>query len=236
MSMIETGKNAVEGGLQSLDELNSSEVVRSEFLSPKYKPSMTIDYDRVVFNTACVRLFQDTEYVLLLVDRARKRLIVLPSDSYTKDAFKWSRSKGNKMLPRQSVCRVFGAKIFEMMNWIPENRYKIQAVYQVIDGQRLVVFNLEECEMVVPEVITQADGKTVKKRKRYYPQEWRESFGVTFAEHRDTYQIDLETYYMLNNAKSGEESIFAIASRAHEPTAAELITRPYTSGPEASSD
>jgi hypothetical protein len=163
----------VEGGLQSLAELNTAEVVRSEFLSPKFKPNVTFDYDKIVFNAACVRLMEDTEYVLLLVDRARKRLIVLPDDEYTKDAIKWSKTISGKKQPRQSLCKVFGAKLFELMNWIPGNRYKVQAVYQVIDNQRLIVFNLDECEMVVPELITKPDGKTIKKR--YYPQEWRES-------------------------------------------------------------
>jgi hypothetical protein len=221
-------ETSAEGGIKTLDELNNSEVVRSEFLSPKYRPSMTFDFDKIVFNASCIRLFPDTEHVLLLVDREKKRLIALPCSQYTKDAFRWSKTKGVKLQPRHSMSRVFSAKIFDMMNWIPENRYRVQAVYLEIEGQRLIVFNLEECEMVVPEIITLNDGTTVKKRKRYYPHEWRESFGVTFIEHRDTYRVDLNAHFMLNNAASGEESAFAFVKRGHEPTDAEIITRPYT--------
>jgi hypothetical protein len=119
-----------------------------------------------------------------------------------------------------------------MMNWIPENRYKIQAVYQFLEGKHLLLFNLSEYEMVVPEIITLDDGKTVRKQKKFYPEDWRESFGRTLLEHTESYKVDMNTHYMLNNAKDGSERDFTMADQnlqGHEPTADEIILKPYRS-------
>ena len=87
--------------------------------------------------------------------------------------------KGGKTVPRQNSCRIFGAKLYELMGWIPDHRYKVQAVYQKIENAELLVFNLEECEMIVPQFSEGADGKRVRKVKRYYPDSWKDSFGMT---------------------------------------------------------
>ena len=47
------------GGIESLDELLDSEVVRSEFLSPTFQAKVTIQYPKFRFNAACVRMFME---------------------------------------------------------------------------------------------------------------------------------------------------------------------------------
>jgi hypothetical protein len=232
MDNFMTPEEVPEGGLQSLEELENYQVVRSEFISPTFRPKVTINRDRIVFNAACVRLFEETQYVLILIYREKQQLILLPCEENTKDAFKWCNIRREKRIPRSSICRMFGARLFDMMNWKPENRYKIQAIYQSLEGQRLLLFNLQESEMVVPEIITLDDGKTVHKRKRFYPDEWKEAFGMTFQEHAESYNVNVDAHYLLNNTTDGSESDFTIGDQnlqGHEPTANEIILRRYQS-------
>jgi hypothetical protein len=78
------------GGLQSREELNDFEYIRSEFTTPVYKPKITLDYDNLTFNAACVRLLPESEYVQMLADQKKKRLLVWSCKQHDKDSVKWS--------------------------------------------------------------------------------------------------------------------------------------------------
>jgi len=227
----------VEKGIESLGELEVCQVVRSEFMSPTFRPKLTFNIDSISFNSSCVRLFNRVEYVQLLINVNKKQLIVLPCEKTTKDSLKWCTLKGEKVVPRKNSCRIFGAKLYELMGWIPDNRYKVQAVYQKIGDVELLVFNLEECEMIVPQYSENADGKRVRKVRRYYPEAWKESFGMTYREHKQSIDVDIDAHYMLHKARDGGESAFAhtqreIRGEALKPS--EIITRQYNT-PDSSS-
>ena len=228
----------VKKGIESLGELEICQVVRSEFMSPTFRPKLTFNYDSMSFNAGCVRLFTDVEYVQLLINVEKKQLIVLPCEKTTKDCLKWCNFKGEKIVPRKNSCSIFGAKLYELMGWIPENRYKVQAVYQKIEDIELLVFNLEECEMIVPQYSEDADGKRVRKVKRYYPEAWKNSFGMTYREHKQSIAVDIDAHYMLHNARDGGESNFALTQREIRGEAlkpSEIITRQYNSAEEPAS-
>jgi hypothetical protein len=219
------------GGIQSLDELYDSEVVRSEFLSPTFQAKVTIQFDNFSFNAACVRIFSDTQYIQVLVDRNRQRIIVIPCQEYTPCHLKWSNLKAGKVQSRKCLAKITCAKLFDMMNWIPENRYKVMAVYQEIEAVRLIVFNLIECEMLVSEIIEKSDGRSAKRNKVIRPDDWLNSFGNLYRTHADAYKVDISKHYLLPDNLTGEEQAILIAQRKpivpHEPTAREIVLRQY---------
>ena len=220
----------VNKGIESLGDLEICQVVRSEFISPTFRPKMTFNFDSISFSGSCVRLFNCVEYVQLLINIDKKQLIVLPCEKTTKDSLKWCSFKGGKTVPRQNSCRIFGAKLYELMGWIPDHRYKVQAVYQKIENAELLVFNLEECEMIVPQFSEGADGKRVRKVKRYYPEAWKESFGMTYREHKQSIAVDIDAHYMLHSACDGGVSDFVLTQREIRGEAlipSEIITRQY---------
>ena len=220
-----------EGGIFSLTELDNCEVVRGEFLSPTFLPKITLRYESFSFSSSCVRLFPDAQYVQILTDRNKKRIIILPSNPLVKEALKWSTLKNEKSYSRSCLARILCAKLYSLMNWIPENRYRVLAVYQEIENVRLIVFNLEECEMLVPETITTDDGKTVRKQKKILPDAWRETFGMTYKEHKDAYNVDINAHYILSDNKTGMDAEVGISYGreivGREASAVEIITRPY---------
>jgi hypothetical protein len=218
-----------ENEIQSLEELNQYQVIRSEFVSPRLRPKLTFNFDSISFNTSCVALFKDTQYVQLLINSEEKRMVAIPCDEHIKDSLKWCNIKSGKKMPRNIGCKIFAAKLFGMMGWIPENRYKVQAIYQVIDGHELILFNLDEFEMVVPEIVQKSDGTKVRKTKVYYPEKWRESFGMTYQEHMESYQINFLDNYMVNNTKDGTESKYDSSQiEGNAPTPSAIITRQYS--------
>jgi len=218
-----------EGGLKSLDEINSFDVVRSEFLSPTFRPKITLNIDKLAFSSSCVRLIPDNSYVQMLFDQGKKRVVLLPCGQYDKDALKWSSSNGAKLNPKSITARLLCAKLFDFMQWEANNRYKVMAVYQVLEGRKLIVFNLLEYEMVVPEVVMDAKGNVKKKQRSYYPIDWRASFGTAFGDHRSTYEVNLDDYYLMSNKDGANESETTAgeAITGQVPTASDIITRQY---------
>lgn len=220
------------GGIQSLDELLDSELVRSEFLSPTFQAKVTIHYTNFSFNAASVRLFPDTHYIQVLIDRKRRRMFVIPGHEHSLGRLKWSREKNGKKQSRKCLAKFTCAKLFEMMEWIPENRYKIMAVYQEIDGVRLIVFNLVECEMLVSETIVKDDGTMKKNIKVVRPIDWLDSFGSLYREHAEAYKVDLDTHYLLADNLTGEDKDFLLEKsrkpvQPREPDAVEIMRRQY---------
>jgi len=229
VDLFEKVVGPAEGGLQSLEELNECQVVRSEFISPIFRPKMGINTNKLVFSSTCIRLFENVQYILPLVYLPRKLVIIKPCGANEKSALRWCNIRNGKAKPRYVTCKHFGAKVFEMMSWIPENRYKIQAVYQELEGEQLLVFNLEECEMVVPEIITRGDGTKITSRKQYLPLNWRDSFGMTYAEYKEAYKINIKDHYLCfdNDGTSSEYSFTEKEIKGKSLSDQEIITRQY---------
>ena len=213
-------------GIANLDELQKLEVLRTELTSSFFKPKITIAYDSISFNKACLKLLPDTQFVNILVDRLKQRIIVLPVHRHAKDALRWCNVKYGEVIKRTCTAKKFGEKLYEMMRWIKENKYRVLAYYQEIESVQLLVFNLNECEMVVPEFITTTTGKVVKRGKVYLPNEWNNAFGMTLSEHSVANEVELNAHYSLSD-KDKEVTIADLKIAGKVPAEEEIILSQY---------
>ena len=214
-------------GITNLRELKSLEVLRTEFASSMFKPKVILSYETISFNKACVKLLPDTRYVNVLIDRAKKRIIILPVNKHAKDALQWcSVTRTGDIRKRQCTAKKFGEKLYDMMQWIKENKYRILAYYQEIEGVRLLVFNLRECEMVVPDFITTKSGKVIKSGKVYLPGEYDGGFGMPLVQHSEANIVELDANYTLSD-KDMDITIADVRVRGKVPTEEEIIMSQY---------
>ena len=86
-------------------------------------------------------------------------------------------------------CKIFAAKVFDLMGWKPEYRYKMMGKPAVCDGEMLFLFRLTDFELFT-------NGK---KSKSYLPNDWRDYFGVPVEQHEESYKIDLADGYITTN-------------------------------------
>jgi len=212
--------------LLSVEELNDFQILRPEFTSSVFKPKITFNYDTAIFNAACVRLFPESEYVQILVDPGRKRLLTMSCKQHDKASIRWSIIKNGKPNSRIIRGRILGAKIYRMMSWDIQCRYKIMAVYQELGGKRFTLFNLFECEMYVPEERSTDDGTGKKKRKKVFPIDWEKSFGTPYAEFSSTYDADIKSMHLVSN-NTPDEMDEKDAIRPRVPKSSEIITSTY---------
>ena len=226
-SEVRGPERPVSKGIESLNELQDLEVLRTEFASSTLKPKVILSYETISFNKACVNLLPDTRFVNVLVDRTKKRIIILPVNKHAKDALQWcSVSQTGEIKKRQCTAKKFGEKLYDMMRWVKENKYRVLAYYQEIEGVRLLVFNLRECEMVVPDFITTKTGKVVKRCRVYLPGEWENGFGMPLVQHDQANTVELNAHYTLSD-KDLDVTIADVRIRGRAPTDEEIIMSQY---------
>ena len=170
------------------------QVVRGEFFSHLNEPSVTFSDCRFYVNTACLTKMPEVSYVQILVNQETQKLAVRPSSEDAKDSFLWcSGQKNGKRHPRQIVCRIFFAKIMELMGWNPQYRYKLLGKLIHCGEEDLYLFDLTATEVYLRSV--KPDGKMKTSRTPTFPAEWQNQFGLPVEEHKKQLQINIFNGY-----------------------------------------
>lgn len=172
---------------EELVNLAGYQVTKAELFAHTREPAITIWDNRVKFNMACLRRFPGCTHIQILVHPEQKRLIIRPCDPDAPDALRWARGGGEKELQnRDLLCKIFAAKVFDLMGWDNQYRYKMMGKPAICDNEMLFLFKLTDFELFV-------NGK---KSKSYLPGEWRDYFGTPVEQHEDSYKINLADGYI----------------------------------------
>ena len=168
--------------------LDGYQVVRGEFFAHLFEPSVTFNDEKVAVNVACLRKLPEVEYVQFLVNPGEKKLAVKPCTEDTKDSFRWaSGDEPGKRKPKHITCRIFYAKVLNLMGWSPDYRYKILGKLIRTATDQIFVFDLS-CAETYKKKGGEDKGET---RKALYPESWQNQFGVPATQHQDTVQINI---------------------------------------------
>lgn len=168
-------------------DLAGYQVTKAELFSHTREPAVTVWCNRLKFNMACLRRFPGVTHIQILIHPEQKRLIIRPCKPDAPDSLRWAKGGGEKDLQnRDLICKIFAAKLFELMNWDKKYRYKMMGKPAAYNNEMLFLFKLTDFELFV------GGGK----RDSYLPKEWREYFGIPAAEHENSYKIDLADGYI----------------------------------------
>lgn len=163
------------------------QVTKAELFAHSREPAITIWENRIKFNMACLRRFPGVTHIQILIHPEQKRLIIRPCEPDTPDSLRWAKGGGEKDLSnRDLLCKVFASKVFDLMGWDTQYRYKMMGKPAVYEGEMLYLFKLTDFELFV-------NGK---KTKAYLPESWREYFGTPVEQHEESYKINLADGYI----------------------------------------
>lgn len=166
--------------------LDGFQVVRREFFAHTFEPSISMQDNKIGFNTAAIRKMPDTDYVQFLINSDSRTLVIMPCAENAPDSLMWCSTSKGKRKPRHVSGRFFFLKLAALMEWNPDNRYKILGKLIRSNGQNLFVFKLDDVEQYKREKVT---GKAT--RTPSYPSDWQNQFGVPYEEHKASLQINL---------------------------------------------
>lgn len=179
------------------------QVVRGEFFAHTFEPSITFSDSKVYVNTACLKRMPTVEYIQILINQQTKKLVVRPCNEDEKDSFRWCTNT-NKRKPKQITCRIFYAKLVEMMCWNPIYRYKLIGKMVTTNSEQLYIFDLMATE--VYQRIRQEGGKIGNSHTPIFPSEWQNQFGLPVEEHRKQLQINIFDGYTVFGIKDSHSS------------------------------
>ena len=176
--------------------LSGYQVVRGEFFSHLFEPSVTLNKEKVSVNSACIRKLPKTDYVQFLINRTEKKLVVKPCSEETRDSLRWSSTTSdNRVHPKQVTCKMFFAMIMNLMGWDPRCRYKILGKLIRTRNDCLFVFDLSSAEMYRKRNAGEKTSPAV------YPESWNNQFGISAEEHQENVLIkyfDDNTVFTIN--------------------------------------
>lgn len=172
---------------EELVNLAGYQVTKGELFAHTREPSITIWGTRIKFNMACLRRFPGVTHIQILIHPEQKRMIIRPCEPDAPDSLRWARGGGDKELANRDLqCKIFAAKVFDLMGWDTQYRYKLMGKPAVCDGEMLFLFKLSDFELFV----------SGKKSKSYLPEDWRDYFGTPVEDHEESYKIDLADGYI----------------------------------------
>ncbi len=194
------------------------QVVRREFFAHLREPSVTFNDCKLYVNSACLQKFPDASSVQVLINQETKIMAFMPCPDGVKDSFLWCTESKGKRKPKQVTCKLFFAKLAALMEWNPDYRYKLLGKLIKANGEMLIAFDLTATEIYQK---TFPEGKKPKlSRTPVFPAEWQNQFGLPYAEHKQSMQIDIFDGYAVysikddSNSKSIEETNSALENNS----------------------
>ena len=179
--------------IQANFSFDGYQVVRREFISHQFDPAMTIRGTSITFNSACISKLENATYIHFLINPTEMRLLIRAVSEGARDAIRWCIVKGDKRKSREITCKPFTKKLYEMMNWDPMYRYKMQGMKITCEGEDMYLFDLKAVECFIPQHRDPVTGKIPKAEVRL-PDGWAgNNYGMSVEEHEASTQVDLES-------------------------------------------
>lgn len=173
---------------EQLLDLAGFQVTKAELFAHSREPAITVWENRIKFNMACLRRFPGVTHIQLLIHPGQKRLIIRPIDPDAPDSLRWAKGGGEKEISnRDMICKIFAAKLYELMGWEGKYHYKMMGKPAVYRNEALFLFKLTDFELYV---------NGARKKGSFLPGEWRDYFGIPVEQHDDAYKIDLADGYI----------------------------------------
>lgn len=166
-------------------DLTGYEVVRAQYFSTMQNPAMTISNGRLRFNTACLKKFENVEYVELLLNSVERCIAIRPCNKNNPNAIRWGRLKEGRWCASTLGCRGLAKTLFDIMEWDEDLRYRFRGQFLEQGDNKMMLFAFDEPEMIKVEEIVlppkenteEDEGETVKKKIYIFPPEWAGTFG-----------------------------------------------------------
>ena len=140
-----------KGGIDDYSEVADSLRIRGEFLSATFDPKITLTSKTITLNTSCVKFFSHCQNVVISIDERHRRLFVEPVVDGDDNSVQWANSQIIRNVPHACAIKLC-PKLFYMMRWNPESKYRVKPTFQWYDDE-IMVFPLDNAVPVLPKAL-----------------------------------------------------------------------------------
>lgn len=156
------------------------------FFSMLKKPAVSIRPNRLEFSMSSIRLFEGVRYVLPMTSEKKKRMVIAICAEEEISSIEWARQKEEKWVNRSITCPEYADRLYRMMGWNRECRYKAYGHLSSSERGLVIVFDLDAAVMFdpLPEEYFDKRANRMKKRvSKYYPDEIRMKLGRSYSDY-----------------------------------------------------
>lgn len=176
-------------------DLRGFEITRSEFFETTRNPNVTFNHKKIKFSTACVRKFDKSNCIELLINPISRKFAIRPTTADNRCAVVFSKLEYGKYRPKDVSTAAFSETVYSLFGWNTDYKYRILGSLYEQDGEIAYIFDVKDSEAyfktyVLPTQGTTDDGKPVVqplmssgKRIRAIPEAWTNTFGKEFYIH-----------------------------------------------------
>ena len=200
-------------------DLRGFEIARSQFFDTRQKLCVTFSPDNIQFSTECVRKFDKVLFIEMLVHPSEYLFAVRPGTKDVRNAVQWANVNNGQYYTRSISCAAYIKTLYKIWGWKPDCKYRVRGVHRQKDNAALVIFDMKEAEMFIPQVVldsNQVEASNVndllpcdvqpftagpKKDIMAYPSSWADNFGSNFYQHaqvRELSAIDQKGVWNVN--------------------------------------
>lgn len=174
-------------------DLRGFEIARSQFFEGNDKMQINFANNYISFSSACIRRIPHSAHIEMYVHPEKKLLFIIGCASSEKNALKWIKYRADGTArPRSIRATGFCGTLFEMFGWNPDFRYRFQGVKKEQGKKAIILFDLSESEIFIPNVSIEDDGgdedvqPVIPRRGNSIlamPEDWSATFGNDFYVH-----------------------------------------------------
>ena len=178
-------------------DLRGYEIARSQFFDSTDRITVTFSQGDIRFSAPAVRKL-DSTLVELLIHPKKLVFAVRNAGKDCRNAMQWSKKKDGKNSPREISGTAFLPTLYSLLGWNDDCRYRITGVKRGSENDAVLLFNLSEPEIFIPNDIVGAPDadQAVKpftdsqqRNVRAYPPDWADTFGSNYYSHAQAEEL-----------------------------------------------
>lgn len=174
------------------------EIARSQFFDTKNKLTLRFSISQIQFGKACVRKFDNAQYVELLVHPLHHLLAVRASTKAVRNSIQWAKLDNNGVLkPRILAGTAYLNTLFDLFDWDPRYKYRLCGVRRQQEKESVIMYDMDETEVFIPEDALESESESLdhpliptgRKSVIGYPPNWAYSFGSNYYTHAQAREL-----------------------------------------------
>lgn len=181
-------------------DLRGYEIARAQFFDYSDRISVTFTVNDIRFSAAAIKKISSS-YVELLVHPEKLIFAVRSSSKDQRNAMLWIKKRNGTPHPRIISGKAFLPSLYALFGWQKDCKYRIIGVKRRQDTECILLFNLKETEIFIPNDVLQEQTVEIptsnlrpftdhiKRNIMAYPSDWVDTFGSNFYSHAQAQEL-----------------------------------------------
>lgn len=172
-------------------DLRGYELVRSQFMSPLGRISVSISPLKMVFSKSALIKLPNVKKIEILVSPIQKLIAIRKAESNSRYSLEWSKHTEKGVQPKVISGAAFIPTLYKLFSWNTDVQYKINGAAYKFEDDTILIFCIDDATLYIDKNDfndSDSDGvyvteKATNRRRRRitaYPKEWADSFGEEY--------------------------------------------------------